>query len=411
MTQNEVNIIKNAVLDATEAYVDARLATSSFVKTQIGVVSSYYEDSNNHKYYHTVKCDNNRVAYTNVLSVGNIPFPANSIVFLIAPNAQFSNQFILGKLDTSPCNISGGTLNIGDGAFVVNSDGSLHINGNTFVVNPNGSLNINGNTFVIDSNGNMSTSGNITTSGSMTLNGSIVANGNMTARNLTAIGGYIGNTTDGFIIYGGDLSIPAPASIYTVGGPSNINNSWSRGIYISQQGIRLNNGQGSTVGILPSEISCPSGTMLCKSLNVTDGYTIASSAYDTTVAFLQYYQGTYQNKYIPWTGVSDRRVKKNITYINSKFTKNLFKKLKPVKFNYINDKYNKLEYGLIAQDLEQSLEELGVKNTSLVGEIENCKYIDYTKMIGLCISAIKDLYETVDEQQKEIEDLKKKLKD
>ena len=37
MTQNEVNIIKNAVLDATEAYVDARLSVLDFVKTQIGV--------------------------------------------------------------------------------------------------------------------------------------------------------------------------------------------------------------------------------------------------------------------------------------------------------------------------------------------------------------------------------------
>ena len=40
MTQNEVNIIKNSVLDATEAYVDARLNSSDFVKTQIGVVES-----------------------------------------------------------------------------------------------------------------------------------------------------------------------------------------------------------------------------------------------------------------------------------------------------------------------------------------------------------------------------------
>ena len=125
MTQNEVSIIKNAVLDATEAYVDARLAMASFVKTEIGVVTaSVLSDG---KYLHTVKCNvtsgSNGVTYTNVLSVGNIRFPNDSVVFIIIPNAQASNQFILGKLDTSPCNIEGGSINIGNGSFVVTNGG------------------------------------------------------------------------------------------------------------------------------------------------------------------------------------------------------------------------------------------------------------------------------------------------
>ena len=116
MTQNEVSVIKNAVLDATEAYVDARLSVLDFVRTQIGVVLSSTE--RNHKYYHTVRCNAtqsnpNGIIYNNVLSVGNIPFPENSVVFLIAPNAQFSNQFILGKLDDTPCNISAGSIRLG----------------------------------------------------------------------------------------------------------------------------------------------------------------------------------------------------------------------------------------------------------------------------------------------------------
>ena len=133
MTQNEVSIIKNAVLDATEAYVDARLSVLDFVKTQIGVVinyvkgkytkivpqsgdnpkskgwyeynkstytytlttdttvqngKGYYALKNDNKYYHTVKCDNGKVVYSNVLSIGNIEFPKNSVVFLLAPNAD-----------------------------------------------------------------------------------------------------------------------------------------------------------------------------------------------------------------------------------------------------------------------------------------------------------------------------------
>lgn len=139
MTLNEVNIIKNAVLDATEAYVDARLSNSPFVKTQIGVVSTDPVKNSNQKYEHTVVCNKTAttagITYTKVLSVGNIPFPKNSVVFIISPNAQFSNQFILGKLDSSPANILGGEIHIGqigstnEYYFNVNNTGNVTIKG------------------------------------------------------------------------------------------------------------------------------------------------------------------------------------------------------------------------------------------------------------------------------------------
>lgn len=139
MTLNEVNIIKNSVLDATEAYVDARLNSSDFVKTQIGVTSGNAVVGSDGKYRHTVICNrttNSRgVTYNNVLSVGNISFPSGSVVFMIIPNAQASNQFILGKLDTSPCNIEGGEIHIGkigdtnEYYFNVNSTGNVTIKG------------------------------------------------------------------------------------------------------------------------------------------------------------------------------------------------------------------------------------------------------------------------------------------
>lgn len=118
MTQNEVDIIKNAVLDSTEAYVDARLDNLDFVKTQIGVVMAKPIKNSAGKYVHRVRCNATRqnpdgIQYQNVLSVGNTPFPATSVVFLIAPNAQFSNQFILGKLDDTPANITAGSIALG----------------------------------------------------------------------------------------------------------------------------------------------------------------------------------------------------------------------------------------------------------------------------------------------------------
>ena len=132
MTQNEVNILKKAVLDATEVYVDARLGTADFVKTQIGVVESVEENMETRKFYHSVKCNatsgTEGVVYHNVLSVGNVEFPVGSVVFIVAPNAQFTNQFILGKLDDTPCNISGGSINIGNGNFMVDVEGNVTAN-------------------------------------------------------------------------------------------------------------------------------------------------------------------------------------------------------------------------------------------------------------------------------------------
>lgn len=208
MTQNEVDITKNAVLDMTEAYVDARLSVLDYVKTQIGTIinyikgqytkiipignenphnknwyeydketytyslssdttvdpdKSYYKYKNDKKYYHNVNCDDGRVIYSNVLSVGNIPFPTGSVVFLIAPNAQFSNQFILGKLDDTPVNITAGSIDIGNGKFSVTSEGVMTAKEGTFEGSiVGGSIDINDGVFTVDENGNMvATSGEI----------------------------------------------------------------------------------------------------------------------------------------------------------------------------------------------------------------------------------------------------------
>ena len=129
------SIIKNAVLDATEAYVDARLDNLSFVKTQIGVVISK-EKRADKKYYHTVRCNATRqnpsgITYKNVLSVGNTPFPNGCVVFLVAPNAQYSNQFILGQLDDTPVHITAGSIALGgeDGAAPIYLSGDLLADG------------------------------------------------------------------------------------------------------------------------------------------------------------------------------------------------------------------------------------------------------------------------------------------
>lgn len=239
MTQNEVSIIKNAVLDATEAYVDARLANADFVKTQIGVVIANPTKVNN-KYHHTVQCNktsgSNGVTYTNVLSVGNIGFPRDSVVFLIAPNAQYSNQFILGKLDSSPANIVGGEIHIGEISgtnptqyyFNVNSVGKVEIK--------KGSININ-DKFYVDDTGNLFLGGTttsnanfyVTNAGKVTIkSGSINLGGTSSKPNFSV------TDTGEVTIRSGSILLGATGNNYNV----NINNT---GIGLGYNSTRPNN--------------------------------------------------------------------------------------------------------------------------------------------------------------------------
>lgn len=117
MTQNEQQIIKKAILDTVETYCNARIKQATFVQTEIGVVQGQGTQKGN---IVTVK----GATYDNILSVGNIIFPQGCVVQLFIPNAQYSNAFILGQLDDTPCNIKGGTINIGNGKFVVDNQGN-----------------------------------------------------------------------------------------------------------------------------------------------------------------------------------------------------------------------------------------------------------------------------------------------
>ena len=124
MTNEEVNLLKEAILSSMEAYVDARFARLPFVKTEIGVIEGKGTDKGNKvRIKKVVGSDGNVISegalYDNVLSVGNIIFPDNSVVYIFVPNAQYNNMFIMGQLDDTPANIKGGTINIGDGKFYV----------------------------------------------------------------------------------------------------------------------------------------------------------------------------------------------------------------------------------------------------------------------------------------------------
>jgi hypothetical protein len=107
---------------------------------------------------------------------------------------------------------------------------------------------------------------------------------------------------------------------------------------------------------------------------------------------------------------SDRNYKKNINSLSLGL--NLIEKLNPVSYNYKFEKDgDPLKYGLIAQDLEQSLEEVGVEKDSASilqysEEAENdpnlkndqSKYnLCYEKLIPVLINSVKELKAENDE--------------
>ena len=133
MTNEEVNLLKQAILDSTEAYVDTRFERLPFVKTEIGVIEGVGTNKGNKVRLNKVVINGDvkkeGILYDDVLSVGNIIFPNGSIVYIFVPNAQYNNMFIMGQLDDTPANIKGGTINIGDGKFYVDSTGNANIHG------------------------------------------------------------------------------------------------------------------------------------------------------------------------------------------------------------------------------------------------------------------------------------------
>jgi len=109
---------------------------------------------------------------------------------------------------------------------------------------------------------------------------------------------------------------------------------------------------------------------------------------------------------------SDRNFKKDISELE--FGLDLVKKLKPKTYRYkINDDNSPFMIGLIAQDLEESLSEVGVnQNDCLILQYNenvedgDSKYqLDYSKLIPVLIKATQEQETLIESQQSQIDAL------
>ena len=107
-------------------------------------------------------------------------------------------------------------------------------------------------------------------------------------------------------------------------------------------------------------------------------------------------------KRVNWANSSDKRTKKNIKNLGKDLVRKFFNMIRPVGFEYKKGIAGKKHFGLIAQELEEVFEGLGL-DTEIIGELHDkskTKYIDYPELVGLCLGAIKDLYERVETLEK-----------
>jgi hypothetical protein len=96
--------------------------------------------------------------------------------------------------------------------------------------------------------------------------------------------------------------------------------------------------------------------------------------------------------YGSWTNYSDRRLKENIEYRNN-LGLNFITRLKPASYNYIKDSNKRRRDGFIAQDVEQTLKELGIEFSGLV--IDNNKdktqNLSYAEFVVPLVAAVQEL--------------------
>ena len=115
---------------------------------------------------------------------------------------------------------------------------------------------------------------------------------------------------------------------------------------------------------------------------------------------------------VAWTITSDKRWKSNIK--TSDLGLDFITKLNPVSYVRNNDESKKIEYGFIAQELEETLLKIGITTAGILSKNNEGMYqVRYNDFIAPLVKAIQEQQILIEEQQtinenqqKQIEDLK-----
>ena len=107
--------------------------------------------------------------------------------------------------------------------------------------------------------------------------------------------------------------------------------------------------------------------------------------------------------YASWTNYSDKRLKENIVYTD-KLGLKFINSLKPVSYSYIGDENHRRRDGLIAQDVQESIKNLGLDFSGLIQDNDTNKTLNlsYTELVIPLINAVKELSKQNNDLKSEI---------
>lgn len=378
MATNNMKLIKEAIQETTETYVDQYMKNATFVKTEIGVVVGKGSHKGNKI---TIKQDKMGIQknpiYDDIMSVGNIIFEDGCVVYVFIPNGQYNNMFILGQLDDTPANIKGGTIKIGtpnangEYPYTVLSDGSLDIGYGKFTVSPTGSVHFSGEI----------KGARFVTEGSDAY--TVIDKGTIQT--------YTPSGYKGIQLYGNKITFYD----YDVSGKEvgEITQAYSEnyhvlGIYSSNNNPILmgfrNGGSGSYTPMLSINHHGNKQTMMYSSRDggqtfwggvamtdtaVTggDGHHIIRAGWNGSKLFF------YVEDYNATNDISDKRQKHDITKLNDKIINAVgscewkqFKLNRDKKLRANKQQQLPIGFGIIAQDLEQALKDQGVSEECIL---------------------------------------------
>jgi len=114
--------------------------------------------------------------------------------------------------------------------------------------------------------------------------------------------------------------------------------------------------------------------------------------------------------YGTWTNYSDRRLKENIVY-SGNLGLNFITRLKPASYNYIKDTNKHRRDGLIAQDVQQVLKELGIEFSGLIidNDADKTQNLAYAEFVIPLINAVNELNAKNLQLQEENQDFRQSL--
>lgn len=403
---NKTEQAMNSLMNGLIQYVKTEINNIPYVKTDIGIVKSVTLTDG--KYIHTVTVRN--FDYTGIKSLGNNEFTADSVVYILVPNGQYSNMFILGHLDDTNANIKGGSINLGNGNFVVTNSGEMTAKSG-FIGNGNNGFTIS-NTAIYNGTNSMSSTTNglylgtdginlagkfkVTNDGSASMTSGTIGTWSFSSNgfifsNSQGASGYMRPSTDGGLggIEIGSQSVSLSAS-------RTVSLQGDLGVTLKTTGgaISLNAGSSEPIETLSNNnINKVSGAFKIQNIASTDLFYV-----NQTSAWCR------------WTIGSDKKLKKNIKKLDYKKSSDFILSLKPCEYK-LKEGDDFKHHGFIAQEVEKCINDdwglVPESEISIKGKEEKIKGIAYTEIIADLVATVQLQQEQIDNLKKDIEILKK----